>query len=329
MTAPSTHAVSTELATLRVVGAQARELARVRVSFDRSVKQDDPDAPDDALNPVRYALTPLSAPAVPASVVAVEAVTSSAVDLLTDVRLTPGASYRIGVEGVTDVSGAPIGTAEDSAMFTGFVPPRPANRVFDLYGFLPEMNRREDETGDLRRFLSCLQEVTDLVLVDIDRFTDILDPDLAPEPVLDLMLGELGSPFAFDLSAVDKRRLLNVLVAMYREKGTARGIINAIRFFLGLEVQVTAYAGEALTLGESLLGEDWVLGPSSLFAALAFEIVSPRLLTAEERRRLRQIVDYLKPAQTHFARLVEPVPPEAVDHVELGLSELGETWVLH
>jgi phage tail-like protein len=171
--------------------------------------------------------------------------------------------------------------------------------------------------------------VTDLVLVDIDRFTDILDPDLAAEPVLDLMLGELGNPFAFDLSVVDKRRLLNVLVAMYREKGTARGIINAIRFFLRLEVQITAYAGEALFLGESLLGEDWILGPSSRFAALAFEVVSPRVLTAEERRRLRQIVDYLRPAQTHFTRLVEPIPPETVDHVELGISELGESWVLH
>jgi phage tail-like protein len=312
-----------------VVGAQARELARVRVSFDRAVKQDDPGAVGDVLHPARYALTRLSAPAMEASVVGVEAATSSAVDLLTDVPLTPGASYRVDVDGADDASGAPIGADDGSAVFTGFVPPRPGNRVFDLYRFLPEINRREDETGDLRRFLSCLQEVTDLVLVDIDRFTDILDPDLAPEPVLDLMLSELGNPFAFDLSDIDKRRLLNVLVAMYRQKGTAPGIINAVRFFLGLEVQITAYAGEALTLGESLLGEDWVLGPSSSFAALAFEVVSPRILATEERQRLRQIVNYLRPAQTHLARLVEPVPPEAVDHVELGLSELGESWLLH
>jgi phage tail-like protein len=329
MTAPHTHAVNPELATLRVVGAQARELARVRVSFDHEVQQADPAAAGDALNPARYALNRLSAPAVAVVVGAVEPVTSSAVDVLTDIPLTPGASYRVDVEGVTDATGTAIGAADGSAIFAGFLPPRPANRVFDLYRFLPEINRREDETGDLQRFLACLQEVTDLVLVDIDRFTDILDPDLAPEPFVDLMLGELGSPFAFDLSLVDKRRLLNVLVVMYREKGTAVGITNAIRFFLGLEVQITTYAGEALALGDSLLGEDWVLGPSSRFAALAFEVASPRLLGTEERRRLRQIVAYLKPAQTHFARLVEPVPPETVDPVELGQSELGESWILH
>jgi phage tail-like protein len=329
MTVPGMDRGRAEVGALRVVGAQARELARVRVSFDHAVQQVDAAGADDALNPARYALTRLSTPAVEAAVLAVEPVTSSAVDLVTDIPLTPAASYRVDVEGVADVSGGLIGAVDGAAVFTGFAPSRPANRVFDLYRFLPEINRREDETGDLQRFLACLQEVTDLVLVDIDRFTDILDPDLAREPFVDLMLGEFGGPFAFDLSTVDKRRLLNVLVAMYREKGTVPGIVNAVRFFLGLEVQITAYAGEALTLGESLLGEDWVLGPSSRFAALAFEVVSPRLLGTEERKRLRQIVDYLKPAQTHFARLVEPVPPETVDPVELGQSELGESWILH
>jgi phage tail-like protein len=315
-----------DVITPRVVGAQARDLSRVRVSFDRPVKQ---GAPDDALTPAHYAIARLSGPAVEAAVSSVETVTSSAVDLLTSVPLTPGANYRVDIDGVVDASGQAIEAPDGSAVFTGFIPQRPGSRVFDLYRFLPELNRREDQTGDLRRFLSCLQEVTDLLLHDIDRFTDLFDPDLAPEPVLDLMLGELGNPFAFDLSVVDKRRLLNVLVAMYREKGTARGITNAIRFFLGLEVQITAYAGEALTLGESLLGEDWMLGPSSSFAALAFEVASPRVLAPEERRRLRQIVDYMKPAQTHFARLLEPVPPEVVDQVELGMSELGDRWVLH
>jgi hypothetical protein len=72
-----------------------------------------------------------------------------------------------------------------------------------------------------------------------------------------------------------------------------------------------------------------VLGPSAAYAAYAFEVVARRALAAEERRRLRQVVDYMQPAHTHFARLVEPVIPEVPDHLELGLSALGETWVLH
>jgi phage tail-like protein len=256
-------------------------------------------------------------------------VTDSAVDLLTDTELTPGASYRVVVHGVADPFGNVIAPPFGSAELTGFVPPRPARRRFDLYQLLPALNRREDDTGDLRRFLACLQEVTDLLVHDVDRFTDILDPDLAPEPFLDVMLVDLGNPFPFDLLAADKRRLLNVLVAVYREKGTAVGIKNAIRFFLGLEVEIVAYSGEALVLGESLLGENWILGPAGSFAAYSFEVVVPRALALEERRRLRAIVDYMKPAHTHLARIVEPEIPEVIDHLELGLSELGETWVLH
>lgn len=318
-----------DLTAPRVVAAQARELKRIRVSFDEPVLQEDATGVDDALNPARYALTRLSVPAVVATVIDVETVTDSSVDVLTDLELTPGASYRLTVAGVVDLFGNEVLAPDNAAEFTGFLPVRPSERRFDLYRMLPVVNRREDETGDLRRFLACLQEVADLLTYDVDRFTDIFDPDLAPELFIDAMLVDLGNPFPFDLSSVDKRRLLNVLVAIYREKGTEVGIENAIRFFLSLEVDVFPYSGESLLLGEALLGEDWVLGPGTAFSAYAFEVVVPRLLEDEERRRLRLIVEYMKPAHTHFVRLVEPTIPEVLDHVELGLSELGETWVLH
>ena len=41
------------------------------------------------------------------------------------------------------------------------------------------------------------------------------------------------------------------------------------------------------------------------------------------------IVEYLKPAHTHFVDLVEPLPPVLPNHWELGLSDLGETTDLH
>lgn len=317
-----------DLTAPHVVAAQARELKRVRVSFDENVRQESALASDDALNPTLYALERVSAPAVQATVVGVEPVTNSSVDLLTDLELTPGALYRVTVTGVLDLFGNAVVAPSNMADFVGFVPTRPARRRLDLYQLLPMLNRREDQTGDLRRFLLCLQEVTELLLADVDRFTDILDPDIAPEAFVDVMLGDLGNPFPFDLSLADKRRLLNVLVAVYREKGTGVGIKNAIRFFLGLEVDIQSYAGEGLILGDSFLGEDWILGASGAFSAFAFDVITPRALTTEERLRVRIIVDYMKPAHTHF-RVVEPVIPEFIDHLELGLSELGETWLLH
>ncbi|MGK3967658.1 hypothetical protein WMF38_26235 [Sorangium sp. So ce118] len=67
-----------------------------------------------------------------------------------------------------------------------------------------------------------------------DSFTDILDPDLAPEPVLDLMLGELVHPFPFDVPINDKRRLI---------KGDGAG--SARRTALGTSPRRAARQGEA------------------------------------------------------------------------------------
>jgi phage tail-like protein len=195
---------------------------------------------------------------------------------------------------------------------------------------LPKHNRRDDTTGDLWRFIACLQEVTDLLLADVDRWPDIFDLERAPEDFVDLILFDLGNPFPFELDLLGKRRLASVLVEMYRQKGTAKGIQNAVRFFLGIEIAaITAFASDALILGESELGVDWVLGPSDRFARYAFNVEVSRILGTEERRRLRAIVEYLKPAHTHFVDLVEPLPVVLPDHWELGVSELGTESELH
>lgn len=127
-----------------------------------------------------------------------------------------------------------------------------------------------------------------------------------------------------------KRRLASVLVEMYRQKGTAKGIQNAIRFFLGIDISaITPFNADTLYLGESLLGVDWVLGPSDRFARYVFNVEVARILTDRERQQLCAIVEYLKPAHTHFVDLVEPLPPVLPNHWELGVSDLGETTDLH
>lgn len=306
--------------------ALAREKAVVRVTFDEPVVMT--DAADGALNPANYAFERLTVPAVNVLAEGVEQVTTSSVDVLLDIEMTPGATYRVTVTGVEDLKGNPIAAPFNAAEFSGFRPAVPEGRSFDLLRMLPQKNRDEDP-GDLRKFVGVLQEVTDLLLCSIDRWTDILDPDRAPEAFLDAMLHDLGNPFAFDLSATEKRKLIRVLVSAYKQKGTAPGIINLVRFFLGIEVEIVAFAGEGWELGIDELGEDSVLGPGSSFGLYSFEIVSPVVLTPEQRTRIKEIADYMKPAHTHCIRIVEPEIPVVIDHLELGLSELGVNWNLH
>jgi hypothetical protein len=103
-----------------------------------------------------------------------------------------------------------------------------------------------------------------------------------------------------------------------------------VRFFLGVDItRVLAFAGTALTLGESELGEDWELGPSERFARYAFHVEVASRLTPLERRQVRALVEHLKPAHTHLIDLLEPGPTPAIDDWELGQSALDETTVLH
>ena len=51
-------------------------------------------------------------------------------------------------------------------------------------------------------------------------------------------------------------------------------------------------------------------------------------LTDEERKRMLSIIEYMKPAHTHLARIVEPPTPPPEDRWILGESYLGEDTVL-
>ena len=304
----------------RLVAAQATGQRTVRLGFDEPV---------DVADPGGFVITATAGPAVP--VTAVNAIADDSTVLVTlDTEMTPDVPYEVIASGVVDLSGNTVLPPFDRATFTGFRPARPPRRRFDLWSMIPKHNRRTDQTGDLRRFIACLQEVTDLLFVEADRFPDIFDLERSPSPFLDLILQDLGNPFHFDLDELDKRRLASVLVEMYRQKGTAVGIRNAVRFFLGIEVAaVTAFAGEVLVLGDSELGVDWILGPSDRFDLYAFDVVVGVPLTSSQRRQISSLVNHMKPAHTHFIDLVEPMPPIAYDHWELGISELGESTDLH
>lgn len=266
--------------------------------------------------------------AVPVNALAVEKISEVEVEITLDTEITGGVVYTVTVEGVEDASGNAIAD-ENTADFVGYSCPRPADREWDLYEMIPEMNRSEDTSGDLRKLLTIFQEVCDLLLCRVDRFTEIIDPDIAAIAFVEAMLDDLGNPFRFTLSDIDKRRLVQVLVAIYKQKGTTAGIIDAIRFFLGIEVTISVPGFAPLGLGEWELGVDWILGSGDQADLYTFWIHVSQVLTEDERDRMTEIANYMKAAHEHF-RIVEPeAPPVAPDHLELGLSELGANWTLH
>ncbi len=243
-------------------------------------------------------------------------------------EMTPAATYELALQGIENPAGEFASPPANVVTLRGFSPHRPESRAFNLWQMMPAYNRRHDATGDLKKFLACLQEVVDLLLSDLDAFPTVFDIERAPEAFVDLILEDLGNPFTFPLTLHEKRRLASVLTVMYAQKATDRGIENAIRFFLGTEAEVLPFQFQGLVLGESLLGIDWVLGPSDSFSRYAFDIEVDRILTGDEEQKIHAVVDFMKRAGTHFISIVQPIPIVPNDSWLIGQSELGVDTVL-
>ncbi len=311
-----------DVSTPEVESVLALSLTTLQVTFNEPVSS-------AALSPGSYEIARQVAPSVAASVVSVAQVSERVYVLTTSTELTHRVAYLLTVSDVQDSSGNVIAPPFNSLVFDSFTPVTPAGRDFDLFRALPQINRDEDVSEDLKKFLACLQEVTEQLLFSIDSWTDIIDVDIAPEPFVDAMLNDLGNPFNFALSLEDKRRLARVLVSIYKQKGLAKGIKNAVRFFLGFEVGISPFVDVGMSLGESELGVDWELGTGDKRALRTFNLEVVFMLTNEQRQRLLKIARYMKPLNTHIGLLIEPLVPETFDHWELGISEIGETTILH
>lgn len=285
----------------------------LRVEFDDDMVMD--TTVFGALNTENYQVRPneSTVPAVTMEVVAVTQVSSTTVDLAFDIESSFEKQYDLTVSNtVQDTNGNTIDADGRMVEFTSFSPNFPEDRDFQLANMLPSLNIKEDDTGDLEKFLGIFQDMTDLLLCEVDEFSEIFDPDVCPLAFLDAMLMDLGNPFDFiALTEIDKRRLVRILVEVYQQKGTADGIMNAVRFFLEVEVEIVPVNSTAFWLiGQDLLGVTTFLAPpigSPLW--YSFDIVSEDVLTADQRDKILKIADYMKPAHEHILSIIEPEPP--------------------
>lgn len=110
-------------------------------------------------------------------------------------------------------------------------------------------------TGDWHRLLSIVYDwlfgndtITGFI-DDIASFACIYDVDKAEEKYLDLLLLHLGFDLDIPLTENQKRKVIKLLVDLYRRKGTEPGIEEALLSLLGIPVEVFPKSGERLVDG--------------------------------------------------------------------------------
>lgn len=248
-------------------------------------------------------LTPSFTPAV----IAAEQENAVTVRLTLSQELSPGRPYAITVANVADLASPANLQPATTITFTAEPLPQFANRSFSLWDMIPETNKRDDASGDLQRLVRVLDEPVQLMLSDVDRFGNLFDIDTTTPDSLDVHLANVGNPFSFVHDELLKRKTIINMVNLFKDSGTDRGIENAVQFFLDLSVTVLPFhLLDGWILGESFLGEDTILGTDVKFLLYSFEIVSPAILTQDQRDIITEIANTLKPAHTHFVRFVEP-----------------------
>ena len=255
----------------------------------------------------------------------VDAISATSVDLNVNFAQSHNALYEVSVVRVADVAGNEIAAPSNTAQFYGFTPDVPDGRAFEMLDMLPRYNVRIDTSFDMNDFVRVLQDPLNVTLCLIDRWVEIFDPERATGVFLDALLCQLGNPFKFILNETEKRRLLSVLVPIYQSKGTKLGIIDAVFFFMGIEINLVAInEGVSWTLGVSELGEETIFATVNRRLLYSFEVIVPVVLTTAQTATMLSIIDYMKAAHEHIVRVIEPSIPVIDATWILGEGGLGE-----
>lgn len=126
---------------------------------------------------------------------------------------------------------------------------------------IEDLNQEFGGTGDWHRLLAILHDflfgaprLTGFV-DDIASWICIFDVDRASDKFLNALLLHLGFTIKIPLTTSEKRKVIELLVDLYKRKGTDVGIVDALRILLGIQVEILPLTGtrfNGLECGEDI-----------------------------------------------------------------------------
>ena len=203
------------------------------------------------------------------------------------------------------------GIAADATSYYQFTTPSfgsPADRI-KIWDFMTSLDKQEDAEyqNQLYKMAVVLQDMLNVLWHRCDSLNNLYDADLAQDSWIPYLLYMLGNPFRLPLNILEQRRLCTVLSAIYQRVGTARVIEETLAFFLDATFEVRSFQSmDWWILGTSVLGTSTILGPSTKYAKNSYEIESSRVLSEEDRQKVRHIAEILDPLYMHLIRIIEP-----------------------
>jgi phage tail-like protein len=164
---------------------------------------------------------------------------------------------------------------------------------------LPAMFQEDDF---VQRLCGALDQVLAPVVSTLDSLTAYLDPDTAPEDLLEWLAGWVGVALDGATSSERRRALLREGVELHRWRGTAQGIKRAVAAVYDTTPEIIDSGGATWSADptESLLGDKH----PELVVRLRVDNVD-----AVDRRQLDAVITAVKPVHVPHRAEVLPRTP--------------------
>lgn len=173
---------------------------------------------------------------------------------------------------------------------------------------LPAVYTQDPAAADFtERFLSLFDASFEEADRAIDRYPALLDPGGVPDEVLPWLGGLLGLAFDPGWDATIRRNLLAAAPALYRGRGTAAALSQAIKIVFGVDVAISELAADR---NWAALGQASRLGSSRLFSRSRTRfLVGSSALSSAPIRSFGNLDDDPLTAQANRVRVMVPPAP--------------------
>lgn len=180
--------------------------------------------------------------------------------------------------------------------------------------YLPALYQEEDEM--MGRFLMLFDSFWEPIEDRINQMPYYFDPRTIPSALLPWMASWVSLALDERWPEDKRRRLVRAAVALYRARGTKRGLLDYLEIYTGQRARIVEHGAHNFRLGPTAhLGPTIALGTTNQPHTFTVTLQLPRVTAAteaetarreqERRRIIENIIAAEKPAHTAFNLILE------------------------
>jgi phage tail-like protein len=177
--------------------------------------------------------------------------------------------------------------------------------------YLPRVFEEQDEL--MGRFLMLFESFWAPIDKQIDTISNYFDPAITPLKLLPWLATWVDLALDDHWPEAKRRQLLKAAVALYRKRGTRRGLQEYLEIYTGARVQISEHGAHNFLLGpEARLGPGVALGTLNMPHTFTVTVFLPpsdearagaaarERYEADRRQMIESIIEAEKPAHTSY-----------------------------